>query len=501
MFRFFSLVIATLDAFHFDLRDLKQHLESTSTIAVTEETLDQKKSKNSKQQIFAFVNGKILPKLRELLRPKTQFNSHKRAQNFTSNIFQYEDEKLLRAPLVLATARLFKWLPQRVVDQNMNGCLLTLNHLLMSRSISVRQGARKLMINLVKIVGPLQFPHIIRELKQTMNKGYQIHVMIFTVHALISAIAEDLKPGDLDSCLRELLEICKWEAFGNDQFEESFNKDGQTLQLRSESHGVPEAKTSNNKTSETLTQIGRFIGSEKALNEIVLEHIREIVEASPKAETIRKLSEWLRALSAGLRINAGGIPPLQQLNFSLTLARKSMRHMEEDKQRLNNSQHLAADKSSLRPPNCLLLPTEPKRLGVIHRIAIKSKMHIFVEFAFQILVDQLKGRSVNVETENENLIEEENSLVLNDNPTQAKEFIPLLEQFVPLLLEALNKKYDKITALSLRSIFYLFKWPLESLNSRLSKLFDLLFVVLNDYASLGQSGNRPTIIELHLNLF
>jgi len=42
---------------------------------------------------------------------------------------------------------------------------------------------------------------------------------------------------------------------------------------------------------------------------------------------------------------------------------------------------------------------------------------------------------------------------------------------------------------------------LESLNSRLSKLFDLLFVVLNDYASLGQSGNRPTIIELHLNLF
>jgi len=59
--------------------------------------------------------------------------------------------------------------------------------------------------------------------------------------------------------------------------------------------------------------------------------ILKIVEASPKAETIRKLSEWLRALSAGLRINAGGIPPLQQLNFSLNLARKSMRHMEEDK--------------------------------------------------------------------------------------------------------------------------------------------------------------------------
>ncbi|CAK5097881.1 unnamed protein product [Meloidogyne enterolobii] len=138
------LVIATLDAFHFDLRDLKQNLELTSTIAVTEEMLDQKKSKNSKQQIFAFVNGKILPKLRELLRPKTQFNSHKRAQNFTSNIFQYEDEKLLRAPLVLATARLFKWLPQRVVDQNMNG-LVNLyyrgkHHFLFRKNLTVPEG-------------------------------------------------------------------------------------------------------------------------------------------------------------------------------------------------------------------------------------------------------------------------------------------------------------------------------------------------------------------------
>uniref|UniRef100_A0A1I8B7M8 DUF6700 domain-containing protein n=1 Tax=Meloidogyne hapla TaxID=6305 RepID=A0A1I8B7M8_MELHA len=466
-----NVVIATLDAFHFDLRDLKQlQGKNNSQISIAEENPLYSTRQCKKQQIFSFISGKILPKLRELLRPQTQFNIHRRAQKYTANFFQYEDEKLLRAPLVLATARLFKWFPQPVVDQNMNGyCLLTLNNLLMSRSISVRQGARKLMISLVRILGPSQFPNVVRELKQTMNKGYQ---------------------------------ICKWEAFGNNQLEEhdSSNKDGQTQQLRSESHGIPEAKTSNNKTVETLTQIGRFIGSEKSLDEIVLEHIREIVEAVPKAETIRKLSDWLRALSAGLRNNAGGIPPLQQLHFSLLLSRKSMRYMDEDKERLNNT-HFAEDKSSLRPPSCLLLTKEPKRIGVIHRIAIKSKMHIFVEFALQILVDQLKGRPITLEIENGNYIEQGKIYGFDDKPNQNKEFIPLLEEFIPILFEALKKKYDKMTSLSLRSIFYLFKWPLESLNSRLPELVNQLFIILNDYASLGQSANNPTIIELHQNLF
>ena len=45
--------------------------------------------------------------------------------------------------------------------------------------------------------------------------------------------------------------------------------------IKSDSHGVPEAKA-NNKTAETLTQIGRFIGGAKILDEKVLGQIREV---------------------------------------------------------------------------------------------------------------------------------------------------------------------------------------------------------------------------------
>ena len=77
----------------------------------------------------------------------------------------------------------------------------------MSRSSSVREGARKLMVQVVKLLGPKHFPSIIRELKQTMNKGYQIHVMVYTIHTLIKALEQQLKAGSIDTALGELIEV------------------------------------------------------------------------------------------------------------------------------------------------------------------------------------------------------------------------------------------------------------------------------------------------------
>ena len=45
--------------------------------------------------------------------------------------------------------------------------------------------------------------------------------------------------------------------------------------IKSDSHGVPEAKD-NNKTAETLIQIGRFIGGTEILDDKVRGQIREV---------------------------------------------------------------------------------------------------------------------------------------------------------------------------------------------------------------------------------
>lgn len=60
------------------------------------------------------------------------------------------------------------------MDQNLNGLILATNRLVLSRSISVRQNARKLMTQLMRALGPQYLSQVIKELRQTLNKGYQV---------------------------------------------------------------------------------------------------------------------------------------------------------------------------------------------------------------------------------------------------------------------------------------------------------------------------------------
>ncbi|VBB25580.1 unnamed protein product, partial [Acanthocheilonema viteae] len=42
-----------------------------------------------------------------------------------------------------------------------------------------------------------------------------LHVMIFYVHKLLSAMEEQLCAGDLDSCLMDIVDVCTMDLFGN----------------------------------------------------------------------------------------------------------------------------------------------------------------------------------------------------------------------------------------------------------------------------------------------
>lgn len=81
LFCFYSVLMATLDGFHFDLRALDQPLIlnncNITNTSNAENLIDKSEQKQiemteqyKKKQIFAFVYEKLLPKLKELLRPK-----------------------------------------------------------------------------------------------------------------------------------------------------------------------------------------------------------------------------------------------------------------------------------------------------------------------------------------------------------------------------------------------------------------------------------------------
>uniref|UniRef100_A0A915DUY4 Small subunit processome component 20 homolog n=1 Tax=Ditylenchus dipsaci TaxID=166011 RepID=A0A915DUY4_9BILA len=436
------VVSAILDSFHFNLSECKipvvKLVESEDVADPThEEPIDDRTEgglaeidqAKSEEEILVVVVRKLLPKLRQYSRPNHESHSHKKAQ---SSVYSNDEEQLVRAPLLLSTVKLLKNLPKWAIDQNLHSLLASMSQLLLSRSIGVRQDARKIMGQVVEVLGPSYLPFIIKEMKQTMNKGYQVHIMIFTVHTIIAVLEDKMVCGDVDACLQDIFEICKWSYSVN----------------------IPEAKS--NKVLETYTYMGRFVSSEH-LNDVLCS-MDQIIEERPQAGTMKKLSGLLRGFSIGVNNNSS-LGVQQLLSYILDILNK---HLDQVLTHQTNSTSKEAQRKakSKRPPNCLLLAPEPK------------------EYALQLFCDVLKNRCSTVK--------------------DGEDVLALLNSFVPLLTNALKLKYERIIALSLRSLVGLIKYPLEHFSAQIQAIVDRLFVVLSEYAGMG---NNPGLVELSQLLF
>lgn len=56
-------------------------------------------------------------------------------------------------------------------------------------------------------LGPRFLLFLLKEMRGSLSKGYQVHVMVFTMHALVGALEQHLKPGDIDASVDLILEV------------------------------------------------------------------------------------------------------------------------------------------------------------------------------------------------------------------------------------------------------------------------------------------------------
>lgn len=66
---------------------------------------------------------------------------------------------------------------------------------------------RETLEKIVDSLGPDCLPQLLLEMKALLTKGFQLHVLVFTVHAIIQSIQNRLRPGDIDKNLETLLEV------------------------------------------------------------------------------------------------------------------------------------------------------------------------------------------------------------------------------------------------------------------------------------------------------
>uniref|UniRef100_A0AC34GH29 U3 small nucleolar RNA-associated protein 20 C-terminal domain-containing protein n=1 Tax=Panagrolaimus sp. ES5 TaxID=591445 RepID=A0AC34GH29_9BILA len=227
-----------------------------------------KDEKEKAKKILEAVLQNVLPKLQDTIKPNHKLLGHKK-----SHVGKYftEDEDLKRVPLALATVKLLQKLPEWVLNRHLHNVVVTLITLLLSRSSEVRQSARKTMQQVIQGLGVKHLPFFIKEMKQTLTRGFQVHVMIYTIHFMIQSMEAQLKTGDLDSCLDVIVDVCKQEQFSD------------TTEEKELSTAVSEAKA--NKTGETYQFLGKFVSYGTLMK--VVNPMKDIFESKPNATTMK----------------------------------------------------------------------------------------------------------------------------------------------------------------------------------------------------------------------
>lgn len=72
----------------------------------------------------------------------------------------------------------------------------------------MREVARDTLKKILLSLGTPYFHLMVKEMKGVLQRGYQLHVLGFTVHAMLEGVQDGMKAGDLDASVGLLMEVC-----------------------------------------------------------------------------------------------------------------------------------------------------------------------------------------------------------------------------------------------------------------------------------------------------
>ncbi|KAM6214358.1 small subunit processome component 20 homolog [Rhynchocyon petersi] len=399
------------------------------------------------QHIHRTITGDILPKLHKCLASTTKREEeHKLIKSKIVN-----DEEVVRVPLAFAMVKLMQSLPKEVMESNLPSILLKVCALLKNRAQEIRDIARSTLAKIIEDLGVHYLQYILKELQTTLVRGYQVHVLTFTVYMLLHGLTNKLHVGDLDSCLDILIAIFNHELFG------AIAEEKEVKQILSK---IMEARRS--KSYDSYEILGKFVGKDQVTKLVV--PLKEILQSTTSLKLARKVHETLRRIIAGLIVNEE-MTAESILLLSYGLISENLPLLTEKEK---NPATPAPD-PRLPPQSCLLLPPTPVRGGQKALVSKKTNMHIFIESGLRLLHLSLKNSKIKSSSEH---------------------VLEMLDPFVALLIDCLGSRDVKVITGTLQCFIWVLRFPLPSIETKAEQLTKHLFLLLKDYAKLGAAKGQ-----------
>ncbi|PSN56059.1 hypothetical protein C0J52_11812, partial [Blattella germanica] len=376
------------------------------------------------------ITSGLLPHIHRVMAQLTQSElSHKFSKKQTAA--EKEDESILRVPIALAAVKLLQRLPSYMLDQNLRGILIKLCTFLKSRLDSIRRVTRETLQKIMLTLGPKYLELLIDEMTVMLTRGYQVHVLIYTIHAVLVTLKDKFQAGDID--------LCKKDLFGAVAEEKEVNQITGKLF---------EAKAM--KSYDTFHILAQFI-TENCFVDLLL--------------PIKECTECLRQINAGLLDNTF-VPIESVLIFMYGVASESIPDLVTS---MKKEEITPAQKELLarERPDTFIIPAAPRnRFGanVTAKTSSKTNAHILVEFGLQLFHSLLKRESV-----------------------QKPDFRTYLDPMVPILCECLTAQHVKLTTKGLKCLSWILKLDLPSLKANMNSISVAVFKLLHKYAAAGLS--------------
>ncbi|XP_015126374.1 small subunit processome component 20 homolog [Diachasma alloeum] len=402
----------------------------------------------AKGLVFDITNT-LLPQLHRSILSRTQHEmSHKVNRKRTGA--EKEEEELMRVPIALALVKLLQKLPERILDKNLPGIFMKLCTFLKSRLESVRRSTREILQKIMITLGPDYLHHLLREMNSLLTRGFQIHVLAYTIHAVLLSLKPLFKESHVNENLQSILQVCKVDLFGISAEEK---------EIAAVTKNTSEAKST--KSFDIFHVLGQFI-TESCLIDL-LQPLVAVLNDSRSHKTVRKVVECLRHVVLGLADNVF-IQPDKLLIFLYGVVSKSIPALSASRPRSIEGEK---PNNKTQISDCFIIPAEPKsRMGL--KAAAKTSGdtndHILLEFALKLLHVLLKREKVTGGT-----------------------FKHFLDPFVPILSDCLSSQQVKMSTLSLQCLNWIIKMDLDSVRSSITEICASIFKILHKYGAAGLS--------------
>uniref|UniRef100_A0A182M7T1 Uncharacterized protein n=1 Tax=Anopheles culicifacies TaxID=139723 RepID=A0A182M7T1_9DIPT len=405
--------------------------------------------------------------------------------------FAKQRTEMLKLPIAIAIVKLFMKLPRKEIEVNLPKLIIKVITFLKSRLKLARVQARNTLAHITLELGPSYISFVLQNLLAMLTRGFQRHVLTFTVHTIIERAQKHLAGGSvLENIMQTVLHICTEDIFG--QLIGLMN--GTTIETGSlKKNSMPESKSSR-KPYQTL-----YILAKNAQERMLIDlftPFRAILSRYRTHQTVAKVHDALHQIAEGIVANES-ISPDSLLVFVYGMVtgkiytQCAVETDDQQQQQTEADKHKAAAKKLLgnvpKPGSIYIIPEEPKRYGsaaataTMDHILAKTEGNdpAFLECGLEILLSfirrkQLGGR---IDKDREELV------------------LQLIDPIVPTLVESLDSKHSKIICHSINcfSALWSTQWPLKSLQQpeTIDAIVKAIFTILHRYNTVALDINNP----------